>query len=98
MRGDAPSGEMLQAASASCFLTFWPRHAETKTAFVPCDVAKARADVSGQHLGQISAQRFGCFIGVAIQHCQQDLVPTGLDLLHHLQGTRLQTPSMVLLQ
>lgn len=89
---------MLRADSAGCLPTFWPRHAETKAAFVPRDVAKAWADISGQHLGQISAQRFGCFIGVAIQHCKQDLVPAGLDLLHHLQGARLQTPSTALLQ
>lgn len=73
---------------ASCF-TFRTRHTEAKAAFVPGDVAQAWADVVRQHLGQVPAQGFGGFIGVTVQHRQQDLVPAGLDLLHHLEGPRL---------
>lgn len=74
--------------AAPCF-TFWTRHTEAKAAFVPGDVAEARADVIRQHLGKVPAQGLGCFVGVTVQHGQQDLVPAGLDLLHHLQRARL---------
>lgn len=84
--GGATAGRFV--VPASCF-TFWTRHAEAKAAFVPRDVAEARADVLWQHLGQVPAQGFGCFVGVTVQHGQQDLVPAGLDLLHHLEGARL---------